>query len=302
MLWSSISTSFYQTWNLQVFRYIFHDIYRQDTYHHLNTHPFQGQTGYKSRESIQISQPVYSCETCWMKCVSCPFNLHRLSTWVNLSSDISNYINSGIGHTDFSCYSIWAQLRKLNSLKALPLSLMYAIFKPSTVSLITTLLFQSPRMSVMMVVMTFWSSRPEVFCQKGVLRNFPKFTRKHLCQSLFFNKVVGLRPATLLKKRLWHRCFPVNFVKFLRTPFFIEHLWWLLLDMLIALLWLARLPSFEISKLPITFGPNAQIRHSDIWPHQKSHFLKSVHAPLNIFTKKILYTNILKSTSSNKHK
>ena len=27
------------------------------------------------------------------------------------------------------------------------------------------------------------------------------------------------RPATLLKKRLWHRCFPLNFVKFLRTPF-----------------------------------------------------------------------------------
>ena len=28
----------------------------------------------------------------------------------------------------------------------------------------------------------------------------------------------GLRPATLLKKRLWHRCFPLNFAKFLRTP------------------------------------------------------------------------------------
>ena len=39
-----------------------------------------------------------------------------------------------------------------------------------------------------------------------------------MCQSLFFNKVVGLSPATLSKKRLWHRCFPVNFVKFLRTP------------------------------------------------------------------------------------
>ena len=24
--------------------------------------------------------------------------------------------------------------------------------------------------------------------------------------------------------RLWHRCFPLNFVKFLRTSFFIEHL------------------------------------------------------------------------------
>ena len=34
-----------------------------------------------------------------------------------------------------------------------------------------------------------------------------------------FNKVTGLRPVTLLKKRLWHRCFPVNFAKFLRTPF-----------------------------------------------------------------------------------
>ena len=36
------------------------------------------------------------------------------------------------------------------------------------------------------------SSRPEVFCKKGVLRNFAKFTEKHLCQSLFFNKVARL--------------------------------------------------------------------------------------------------------------
>ena len=75
-----------------------------------------------------------------------------------------------------------------------------------------------------------WSSRPEVFCKKGVLRNFTKFTGKHLCQSLLFNKVAGPRPATLLKKRLWHRCFPVNFAKFLRTPFLTEHLRWLLLN------------------------------------------------------------------------
>ena len=26
-------------------------------------------------------------------------------------------------------------------------------------------------------------------------------------------------PSTLLKKSLWHRCFPVNYAKFLRTPF-----------------------------------------------------------------------------------
>ena len=38
--------------------------------------------------------------------------------------------------------------------------------------------------------------------KKGVLKNFAKFTGKYLCQILFFNKVV-----------------PVNFAKFLRTPF-----------------------------------------------------------------------------------
>ena len=38
--------------------------------------------------------------------------------------------------------------------------------------------------------------------KKCVLRNFIKFTGKHLCQSLFFNEVKGLRPVTLLKETL----------------------------------------------------------------------------------------------------
>ena len=70
---------------------------------------------------------------------------------------------------------------------------------------------------------------PEMFCKKGVPKNFAKFAGKHLCQGLFFNKVAGLSPATLLKKRPWHRCFPANFANYLRTPFFTEHLRWLLL-------------------------------------------------------------------------
>ena len=57
---------------------------------------------------------------------------------------------------------------------------------------------------------------PELFYKKSVFENFAKSTGKHLCQSLFFNKVAA---ATLLKERLWHRFFPVNFEKFLRTPF-----------------------------------------------------------------------------------
>ena len=63
------------------------------------------------------------------------------------------------------------------------------------------------------------SSHQRCSVRKGVLRNFAKFTGKHLCQSLFFNKVAGLRPATLLKKRLWHRFFTVNFAEFLRVLF-----------------------------------------------------------------------------------
>ena len=43
------------------------------------------------------------------------------------------------------------------------------------------------------------------------------------------SQISSFRPKTLLKKRLWHRFFPVNFVKFLRTLFCIKHLWWLIL-------------------------------------------------------------------------
>ena len=48
---------------------------------------------------------------------------------------------------------------------------------------------------VLLLVLHLRSRRPEVFCRKGVLRNFTKLTGKHLWQRLFFNKVAG--PATL---------------------------------------------------------------------------------------------------------
>ena len=44
--------------------------------------------------------------------------------------------------------------------------------------------------TVMLICTKLRSSCPEVFCQKGVLRDFAKFTGKHLRQSLFFNKEV----------------------------------------------------------------------------------------------------------------
>ena len=75
------------------------------------------------------------------------------------------------------------------------------------------------------------SSHQRCSLLKGVLWNFSKFTGKHLRQSLFFNKVAGLRPATLLKKRPCRRCFPVSFVEFPRTPFLQNTSGRLLLDL-----------------------------------------------------------------------
>ena len=48
--------------------------------------------------------------------------------------------------------------------------------------------------------------RPEVLCKKSLLRNFTKFTGRHLCQSLFFNNLPGAR-LNLYLKRDYGTCF-----------------------------------------------------------------------------------------------
>ena len=63
---------------------------------------------------------------------------------------------------------------------------------------------------------------------KKVLLKSSEIHRKAPVSSLFFSNVGGLRSATLLEKRPWRSCFSVNIAKFVITPFFIEHLWWLL--------------------------------------------------------------------------
>ena len=52
-----------------------------------------------------------------------------------------------------------------------------------------------------------------MFYKKGVLRNFTKFTGKHLCQSLFFNKVADLRPQVcdFIKKETLEQVFSCGF-------------------------------------------------------------------------------------------
>ena len=65
---------------------------------------------------------------------------------------------------------------------------------------------------------------PEVFCRKGVLCNFIKFTEKHLCQSLFqvFScEICKISKNTALTEHLWTSAFDyfkVIWVYLLKTP------------------------------------------------------------------------------------
>ena len=70
-----------------------------------------------------------------------------------------------------------------------------------------------------------------MFFKIVVLKNFRNIHMKTpMLESLFY-KVEGLTTFNVTKKWLQHRCFPGNIAKFFRTPFLIEHLWWLLLPL-----------------------------------------------------------------------
>ena len=61
-----------------------------------------------------------------------------------------------------------------------------------------------------------------------LLKSLQKFKGKYLCWSSFLKKL-QVRSAILFKKKLWHRFFSGNFVKFLGISILTEHLQWLLL-------------------------------------------------------------------------
>ena len=74
------------------------------------------------------------------------------------------------------------------------------------------------------------TSRLEVFCKKSFLRNFAKFTEKHLCQCLFFNKVVG-QNLQIYQKETPTKVYSCQFCEISRNTYFTEHFLWLLLTL-----------------------------------------------------------------------
>ena len=74
-----------------------------------------------------------------------------------------------------------------------------------------------------MKVRIFRSGHSGVFCKKGALKNFTKFTGKHLYLSFSFNKVACLSLATI-EETLAQVIF-FWFCKIYKNIFLTEHLW-----------------------------------------------------------------------------
>ena len=94
---------------------------------------------------------------------------------------------------------------------------------------------------------------------KKVFLKISQNLNENTCARVSF---LSLRPATLLKERLWHRCFLVNFVKLLRGTIFIEQLWWLLLFLYGISLKMNVYPCFKgwkICKYAEKYGPETKL-------------------------------------------
>ena len=72
-------------------------------------------------------------------------------------------------------------------------------------------------------------------------------------------------PATLLKETP-HMCFPKNIAKFLRTDFFIEHLRWLLLQLVIpAIFLLFKFGKFALIEMELQYFLKVTLFYNDVF-------------------------------------
>ena len=80
------------------------------------------------------------------------------------------------------------------------------------------------------VFKTYRSSHRRCSVKKGVLKNFTEFVGKHLCPSLFLNKVAG-SASNFIKKETLAQVFSCEFCKIFENIVLKEYLRWLLLTL-----------------------------------------------------------------------
>ena len=77
------------------------------------------------------------------------------------------------------------------------------------------------QVNLCVVFTEYQKQSPGMFSKKSVLKNFGKFTRKQLCQSLFFSKVA----YNFIRKETLTQAFSYRFCGIFKKRFFIEHSW-----------------------------------------------------------------------------
>ena len=82
---------------------------------------------------------------------------------------------------------------------------------------------ENQQLSVIAIIKDSRSSHQRCSVKKGVLKNFAKFTEKHLCQSLYFNKVA--EACNFIKKETLAQVLSCEFCEIFKNTFFTEHLW-----------------------------------------------------------------------------
>ena len=110
----------------------------------------------------------------------------------------------------------------------------------------------------------FWSSRPEVLLEKGVLKICRKFTGQNLCRSVIVIKV----QSNFIEITFWHGCSPVNLLHIFRTTFSNNTSGWLLLK-------------------------SSIYKRNEIINHSRVSLLKNLLRKLNIFN--VILVNDIKS-------
>ena len=134
----------------------------------------------------------------------------------------------------------------------------------------------------------------------GVPKNFAKFTERHLYQNLFLIKLQTSGPDI---KRPWHRCFPVNFAKFIRTSFLTEHLRWPLLSKV----WLAwqfsilRVSSFIEDFLLISLQPKNEKKKKRKGKYPDRVQIFTFFSSINLFEVKDFKRNLTDGNLIRKH-
>ena len=87
---------------------------------------------------------------------------------------------------------------------------------------VSNIIFFGKTLAVGSIIVTYKRGQLEVFCKRGALKILQNSYEKTTLRVPFLSKFQA-------SVWLWDRCFPVSFAMFIRAPFFIKRLRWLLL-------------------------------------------------------------------------